>query len=146
MLFRSNDHGGSVGSTLSGFAEVRASKGLGKRLWQRDVPYEAGKAGLGNETNNFFCASYAGDARGGYLFIGGLSERGVKKISIQALDPKTGKMAQRFLPGPEVAGYCGWYDFNNAINAMKRKDGEYILFAEDDGAQKVNMFRWNPGQ
>ena len=30
------------------------------------------------------------------------------------------------------------------INAMKRKDGECILFAEDDGAQKVNMFRWRP--
>ena len=140
----SNDHGGSVGSTLSGFAGVRASKGLGKLLWQRDVPYEAGKAGLGNETNNFFCASYAGDAQGGYLFIGGLSERGVKKTSIHALDPKTGEMVQRFLPGPEVAGYCGWYDFNNAINVMKRKDGEYVLFAEDDGAQKVNMFRWKP--
>ena len=27
---------------------------------------------------------------------------------------------------------------------MTRKDGEYILFAEDDGAQKVNMFRWRP--
>ena len=140
----SNDHGGSVGSILSGFADVRASKGLSKRLWQRDVPYETGKKGLGNETNNFFCSTYAGDAEGGYLFVGGLSERGVKKTSIQALDPKTGEMVQRFLPGPEVAGYCGWFDFNNAINAMKRKDGEYILFAEDDGAQKVNMFRWRP--
>ena len=129
---------------MSGFAEVRASKGLGKRLWQREVPYITGKKGLGNETNSFFCASYAGDAQGGYLFIGGLSERGVKKTSIQALDPKTGEMVQRFLPGPEVAGYGGWFDFNNAINAMKRKDGEYILFAEDDGAQKVNMFRWRP--
>ncbi len=96
------------------------------------------------EFNNFFCASYAGDANGGYLFIGGLSERGVKKISIWALDPRTGEMVQRFLPGPEVAGYCGWFDFNNAINALKRKDGEYILFTEDDGAQKVNMFRWKP--
>jgi len=27
---------------------------------------------------------------------------------------------------------------------MKRKDGEYILFAEDDGAQKVNLCRWKP--
>ena len=57
-----------------------------------------------------------------------------------------GKVARRaghrFLPGPEVAGYCGWFDFNNAINALKRKDGEYILFAEDDGAQKVNIFHW----
>ncbi len=139
-----SDHGGSVGAVLMGFADVRASKGLGKRLWQRDLPYETGTEGLGNEANNFFCASYAGDAKGGYLFIGGLSERGVKKISIWAIDPRTGEMAQRFLPGPEVAGYCGWFDFNNAINAMKRKDGEYILFAEDDGAQKVNMFRWKP--
>ena len=53
----------------------------------------------------------------GNLFIGGLSERGVKKISIWAIDPCTGEMAQRFLPGPEVAGYCGWFDFNNAISA-----------------------------
>jgi len=67
----------------------------------------------------------------GNLFIGGLSERGVKKISIWAIDPRTGEMAQRFLPGPEVAGYGGWFDFNNAI---KRQDG----------AQKVNMFRWHP--
>lgn len=138
------DHGGSVGAVLSGFVDVRTSKGLGKRLWQRDLPYESGGSGLGNEVNNFFCASYAGDARGGYLFLGGLSERGVKKISIWALDPKTGELAQRFLPGPEVAGYCGWFDFNNAINAMKRKNGEYLLFAEDDGAQKVNLFRWRP--
>ena len=139
-----SDHGGSVGAVLMGFADVRAGKGLGQRLWQRDLPYETGTAGLGNEANNFFCASYAGDAKGGYLFIGGLSERGVKKVSIWALDPRTGEMAQRFLPGPEVAGYCGWFDFNNAINAIKRQDGEYLLFAEDDGAQKVNMFRWKP--
>lgn len=139
-----SDHGGSVGAVLMGFADVRASKGLGQRLWQRDLPYESGTEGLGNEANNFFCASYAGDAKGGYLFIGGLSERGVKKISIWAIDPRTGEMVQRFLPGPEVAGYCGWFDFNNAINAIKRKDGEYLLFAEDDGAQKVNMFRWKP--
>ena len=33
---------------------------------------------------------------------------------------------------------------NYAINAMKRKNGEYILFAEDYGAQKVNLFRWKP--
>jgi len=31
-----------------------------------------------------------------------------------------------------------------AINALERKDGEYILFAEDNGAQKVNIFRWKP--
>lgn len=139
-----SDHGGSLGAVLMGFSNVRASKGLGQRRWQRDLPYETGTEGLGNEANNFFCASYAGDAKGGYLFIGGLSERGVKKSSIWAIDPKTGEMVQRFLPGPEVAGYCAWFDFNNAINAMKRKDGEYILFAEDDGAQKVNLFRWQP--
>jgi hypothetical protein len=139
-----SDHGGSVGSTLAAFAGVRSAGKLDRLLWQRDVPYLPGSAGLGNEVNAFGCASYAGDSKGGYLFIGGLSERGVKKISIWAIDPATGEQVQRFLPGPEVAGYCGWFDFNNAINAIKRKDGEYILCAEDDGAQKVNMFRWRP--
>ncbi len=45
---------------------------------------------------------------------------------------------------PEVAGYGGWFDFNNAINAVKRKDDKYLVFAEDDGAQKVNLFHWRP--
>ena len=27
---------------------------------------------------------------------------------------------------------------------MKRKDGEYILLAQDNGAKKVNMLRWRP--
>ena len=79
------------------------------------------------------------------MFIGGLSERGVRKISVWAIDPTTGKQVETFLPGPEVAGYCGWFDFNNSINAMKRADGEYIIYEEDDGAQKVNFFRWRPG-
>ncbi len=59
---------------LCGFADVQASKGLSKRLWQRNLPYQAGGAGGGDESPNCFCASCAGDARGGYLFIGGLNE------------------------------------------------------------------------
>ena len=140
------DHGGGIGSVLVGIADARKTKGVTKVMWTRDIPYIAGTKGGGNETNNMFCGSYAGDEKGGYLFIGGLSERGVKKTSVWALDPTTGTQVETFLPGAEVGGYCGWFDFNNAINAMKRKNGEYIIYAEDDGAQKVNFFRWTPSK
>jgi len=140
----SKDHGGSLGQWLSCYENVRANKSLDKLRWARTLPYEFGEEGLGRETNCFFTADYAGDEKGGYLFIGGLSERGVKKTSIWGIDALTGEMVERFLPGPEVAGYGGWFDFNNTVNAFKRSDGEYIIYAEDDGAQKVNMFRWKP--
>ena len=42
-----SDHGGSVGAVRMGFAEVRGRKGSGRRLWQCDLPYEAGTEGLG---------------------------------------------------------------------------------------------------
>ena len=70
------------------------------------------------------------------MFIGGLSERGVRKISVWAIDPTTGKQVETFLPGPEVAGYCGWFDFNNCINVMKRADGEYVIYEDDDDARR----------
>ncbi|MHC1767099.1 MAG: hypothetical protein AB9869_22820 [Verrucomicrobiia bacterium] len=44
------DHGGSVGAMLSGFAGVRASRGLNQPLWQRELPYEAGRRGLGERS------------------------------------------------------------------------------------------------
>ena len=137
-----HDHGGSIGTTLVCLGGVRAGKTV--ELWRRDVPYETGKEGLGGETNCFFSGTYAGDAKGGHLFIAGLSELGVKKSMIWAIDPATGTTVERFRSGPETAGYAGWMDFNNTANAVKRKNGEYLILAEDNGAQKTQLFRWTP--
>ena len=137
-----HDHGGAIGSTLVGLGGVRAGKTV--ELWRRDVPYEAGSQGLGGETNSFFTGTYAGNAQGGHLFIAGYSELGIKKSMIWAIDPATGTTVERFRSGPETAGYAGWMDFNNTINVVKRKNGEYLILAEDNGAIKTQLFRWTP--
>ena len=139
-----HDHGGSIGTTLVALGGVRAGKAV--ELWRRNVPYETGKEGLGAETNCFFSGTYAGDAKGGYLFIAGYSELGVKKSMIWAIDPATGITVERFRSGPETAGYAGWMDFNNTANAVKRKNGEYLILAEDNGAIKTQLFRWTPSK
>ena len=137
-----HDHGGAIGTTMVALGGVRAGKST--ELWRKDMPYEAGSQGLGGETNSMFTGTYAGDAKGGYLFVGGLSEKGIKKTMIWAMDPATGAIAERFQAGPEVAGYNGWFDFNNTVNVVKRSNGHYLLLAEDNGAQKTALYHWKP--
>ena len=42
----------------------------------------------------------------------------------------------------EVDFKSGWADINIAITARKRKNGEYVIFAEEDGYGKILMYRW----
>jgi hypothetical protein len=35
-------------------------------------------------------------------------------------------------PGPEVHGESGWVDFRDAIRAIRRRDGAYLVFVEED--------------
>jgi hypothetical protein len=35
-------------------------------------------------------------------------------------------------PGPEVHAESGWVDFRDAMRAMRRKDGSYLVFVEED--------------
>jgi hypothetical protein len=47
-------------------------------------------------------------------------------------------------PGPEVGRASGWVDVPNGISAHRRKDGEYLVFVEEDARGKVLMYRWKP--
>lgn len=40
--------------------------------------------------------------------------------------------------------YTGWVDLGFGITAIKRRNGEYIVFVEDDAFGKVLMYRWMP--
>ena len=44
-------------------------------------------------------------------------------------------------PGPEVHGESGWVDFRDAIRAMRRKDGSYLVFVEEDFKGKSLVYR-----
>jgi hypothetical protein len=47
-------------------------------------------------------------------------------------------------PGPEVGRESGWVDFPDAIRAYRRKDGEYLVFVEEDWKGKIMVYRWKP--
>jgi hypothetical protein len=72
---------------------------------------------------NYLYVAYSGDA------------------SVYALDKVTGSVAERYLPGPEVAGESGLLDIPIAVNAFQRSNGEYLIFAEENCNAKVLMYR-----
>ena len=53
-------------------------------------------------------------------------------------------MSGSFVPGPEVGGNAGWLDMPYAMDATRRKDGEYLLLVEEDWRGKNLLYRWKP--
>ena len=45
-------------------------------------------------------------------------------------------------PGPEVFGESGWVDFRDAIRAIRRVNGEYLVFVEEDAKGKTIVYRF----
>jgi hypothetical protein len=84
------------------------------------------------------CVAVAGD----YVFSGGWKERG--RIWINKL--ADGQPVGVFEPGPTVGGVenTGWIDVLTGITAYKRKDGEYLVFVEEDYKAKSLIYRWRP--
>jgi hypothetical protein len=51
-----------------------------------------------------------------------------------------------FEPGETVGGVknTGWIDLLTGITAYKRKDGEYLIFVEENYKAKSLVYRWRP--
>jgi hypothetical protein len=84
------------------------------------------------------CISACGD----YVFSGGWKARG--RIFVNRLSD--GAAVGEFTPDASVGGVenTGWIDVLTGITAHKRKDGEYLVFVEEDYKAKVLMYRWKP--
>jgi hypothetical protein len=84
------------------------------------------------------CVTAAGD----YVFTGGWKERG--RIGVNRLSD--GAEVGVFDPGETIGGNknAGWIDILTGITAHQRKDGEYLVFVEEDYKAKVLMYRWQP--
>lgn len=84
------------------------------------------------------CVAAAGD----YVFTGGWKERG--RVFINRMSD--GAAVGVFDPGETVDGTknTGWIDILTGITAHQRKDGEYLVFVEEDYRAKVLMYRWRP--
>jgi len=84
------------------------------------------------------CMAAAGD----YVFTGGWKQRG--RIWINRMSD--GEELGVFDPGPSLGGVenTGWIDILTGITAHKRKNGEYLVFVEEDYKAKAILYRWRP--
>jgi uncharacterized protein YjdB len=78
-----------------------------------------------------------------YIFVAGVQTRG----KVWVYNSSTGIFIGNIEPGANVGGVekTGWCDLRNSIAAFKKSTGEYLITVEDDGWEKVLIYRWNPG-
>lgn len=84
------------------------------------------------------CVAAVGDC----VFTGGWKECG--RIGVNRLSD--GAEVGVFDPGETIGGNknAGWIDVLTGITAHQRKDGEYLVFVEEDYKAKVLVYRWRP--
>jgi hypothetical protein len=76
---------------------------------------------------------------GKYLFVAR-----DKQGEILIYDVTTNTSKGSLLPTAVTGKNSGWSDIVNCVSAVQRANGEYLIFAEEDGAEKVMMYRWLP--
>jgi hypothetical protein len=84
------------------------------------------------------------DVCGKYLF----AARGREPQTVTVYDIETGQQVTTMIPGDAVGGpgNTGWLDMREVINTYERRDGEYLIFVEEDSKAKVLLYRWiSPG-
>ena len=81
-------------------------------------------------------------AAGDYIFSGGWKERARVYVNRIA----DGAAVGVFDPGATVGGVenTGWVDVLTGISALRRADGTYLVFIEDDYKAKDVLYRWAP--
>ncbi len=63
-----------------------------------------------------------------------------KTWEVFVYDTQTGKRLQTLKPGPEVSGELGWVDIAYGIRAYKCKNGNFLVFVEEDFKGKIIMY------
>jgi hypothetical protein len=93
------------------------------------------QSGAGREAA---CIAAAGD----HVFTGGWKARGRVWVNRLSDGAEVGLLD----PGPTLGGVenTGWIDVFTGITAHKRKDGEYLIFVEEDYKAKAILYRWRP--
>ncbi len=91
------------------------------------LPYDPAQ----NVSIKSFCTAgelaFAAESRSGFVHV---------------YDNQSGRELGVLKPGPEVGRESGWVDFPDAIRAIRRMDGEYLVFVEEDAKGKVMIYRF----
>lgn len=122
----SGDDTGVVGSEIARFDNW--SKGNRTPRWRTVVPYD----NTGKREISTAAMSVAGD----YVFA-----VTVKTAEVYVYKASTGKLVNKFSPGPEVGKESGWVDIPQGIRAFRRANGEYLVFVEENLNGKVIIYR-----
>jgi hypothetical protein len=121
------DDTGVVGSEIIRFD--RWSQGNRTPRWRAVIPYD----NTGQREVSTAAMSVAGD----YVFA-----VTVKTAEVYVYKNDTGKFVRKFGPGPEVGEESGWVDIPHGIRAFRRRNGEYLLFVEENRNGKVIIYRF----
>jgi hypothetical protein len=121
---------GQVGPVICRYD--RWSKGNRQATWEINPPY--------NAQSPVQVLDKAMHVAGDYLFVTYLSQP-----QVLVYDVRTGKQVALLTPGPEVGGkQVSWVDIPFGIKAYRRKNGEYLIFNEEDWRGKILMYSWTP--
>jgi hypothetical protein len=125
------DDWGAAGNRL-----VRYNNFTGARTtaWSVTLPYSTSSP-ANNLNVKALCE--AGD----YLFLAAY-----RHGRIYVHKKSDGSKVGEIMPTSVTGSTSGWFDINGAIRATKRSNGEYLIFAEENGYGKVMMYRWLPAE
>jgi len=102
--------------------------------WSINLPFS--NNGSPATDTNIRCFSLAGD----YVFIAA-ARNGIIHVHRKSDGVTIGDI----LPTVDTGNKSGWFDIWGAVQATLRPNGEYLIFAEENGFGKVMMYRWRPG-
>lgn len=83
------------------------------------------------------------DIAGDYMFLGMVKPTKGKQL-VHILRLSDGEYVGTFEPGPATGEGHGWLDMPYAVQAIKRKNGEYLILVEEDWRGKNLLYRWRP--
>jgi hypothetical protein len=115
-------------------------KGDKKLRWQITAPYQKGSQGHSSAEPMGF------DVAGDYIFVpytGASKEMKWSTGHIEVFRADNGQSVGYMEPGADI-GEIGLQDIRECLRAHQRKDGEYIVFLEEDYKAKILMYRWKP--
>jgi len=81
------------------------------------------------------------DVAGDYLF---LAYTYPEPAHIKIYHATSGVYVGKLNPNNTVGEFSGWFDIRHPIRALQRSNGEYIIYAEEDGRGKNLIYRWQP--
>ena len=118
---------------VAGDRLVRYNQCLGARTtaWSIALPFRATEPNPRNVKG--YCE--AGD----YLFLMAYRE-GRLYVHRKSDGGKVGEI----LPTTATGKTSGWADIVGPVSATRRSNGEYLIFAEENGNGKIMLYRWNP--